>query len=83
MVCNPSRFGFTNSTGYTLAALFANPSAKPNDYLFWDGFHPTTNAYHFAAEFIYKAIASKRAFSENLQVPLSPGYICDKLEIPT
>ena len=25
-----------------------------NDFLFWDGFHPTTNAHFIAAEFIYR-----------------------------
>jgi phospholipase/lecithinase/hemolysin len=71
LVFNPGEFGFTNSTGSALAALAANPSTNPNDYLFWDGFYPTTNAFRFAAEFIYKAVASKRAFPETLPIPLA------------
>src|SRR5262249_39862522 len=53
LVFNPVLFGFTNSTGSALAALAANPSTNPNDYVFWDGFHPTTKAHLLGAEFIY------------------------------
>jgi phospholipase/lecithinase/hemolysin len=62
LVLNPVAFGFTNSTGTALAALAANPHTNPNDYLFWDGLHPTTDAHLLAAEFIYRVLASKRAF---------------------
>jgi phospholipase/lecithinase/hemolysin len=71
LVYNPGEFGFTNSTGSALAALAANPSINPNDYLFWDDFHPTTNAHGNAAEFIYKAVASKRTFPKTLPIPLA------------
>jgi phospholipase/lecithinase/hemolysin len=27
--------------------------SDPNDYVFWDGFHPTTNAHFIVAEFIF------------------------------
>ena len=32
----------------------------PNDYVFWDGFHPTANAHKLAAEFIFKSVFSRR-----------------------
>ena len=69
LVYNPGSFGFTNSSG---AALF-NPTtgavvSDPNDYVFWDGFHPTTNVHHIAAEFIFKAVFLRRHFPEFLSI---------------
>jgi phospholipase/lecithinase/hemolysin len=71
LVLIPGRFGFTNSTTPALAALAANPSTDPNDYLFFDDFHPTTRAHLFAAEFIYRSIAFRRDFPETPRVPLA------------
>jgi len=68
LVFNPVRFGFTNSTGSALAALAANPEINPNDYVFWDGFHPTTNVHQLAAEFIFKSIFLKDHFPKFLSV---------------
>jgi phospholipase/lecithinase/hemolysin len=62
LVYTPGRFGFSNSVG----AAFIPPNGAvvrdPNDYVFWDGFHPTTNAHKLAAEFIFKAMFSRRQF---------------------
>lgn len=71
LVLNPVAFGFTNNTGSALAALAANPNTNPNDYVFWDGFHPTTKVHLLAAEFIYIVLASKSAFPETLPIPLA------------
>jgi phospholipase/lecithinase/hemolysin len=65
VVC-PGRFGFTNSSGFALAALAVNPSINPNDYVFWDDFHPTTRAHFFAAEFLVKALFLQRDFHQFL-----------------
>jgi phospholipase/lecithinase/hemolysin len=67
-VFNPVKFGFTNSTGSALAALAANPEINPNDYVFWDGFHPTTNVHYLAAEFIFKSVFLKDHFPQFLSV---------------
>jgi phospholipase/lecithinase/hemolysin len=53
LVFSPGRFGFTNSSGEaynpTHPLSSSNPVPDPNDYVFWDGFHPTTNVYKLAA----------------------------------
>jgi len=68
LVLNPARFGFSNSTG----AAFnfpSNPVSDPNDYVFWDGFHPTTKVHRIAAEYIYRTLA--RLSREDLPVRLA------------
>ena len=81
LVYDPAKFGFSNSTGAafnpTLPVSSSNPVPDPNDYVFWDGFHPTTKVHHIAAEFIYRTIALKHVFPEAPPVPLA------RLDLPT
>lgn len=69
VVLNPSQFGFTNSTGEafnpSLPISATNPVSDPNDYVFWDGFHPTTRVHYIAAQFIYQKLTSERVFAED------------------
>jgi phospholipase/lecithinase/hemolysin len=62
LVYIPGRFGFTNSIGAAFIPPNGEVVSDPNDYVFWDGFHPTTNAHKLAAEFIFKAMFSRRQF---------------------
>lgn len=71
LVFNPVAFGFTNSTGAAFNPTTGGVVSDPNDYVFWDGFHPTTKVHLLAAEFIYKALASKSTFPETLPIPLA------------
>src|SRR3981081_352020 len=64
LVQNPVAFGFENSTGAAFDTITDKVQPDPNDFLFWDGFHPTKNAHFFAAEFIYLSmIAHGQIFS--------------------
>jgi thermolabile hemolysin len=65
VVFSPGRFGFTNSVGAALdPATDQLLVSDPNDYVFWDGFHPTTKVHLLAAEFIFRALASEHGFRE-------------------
>lgn len=73
LVYQPGLFGFKNSAGaaFNLNAPvvpFTNPVSDPNDYIFWDGFHPTTKVHHIAAEFIYLSVFLRRHFHEFLSL---------------
>jgi phospholipase/lecithinase/hemolysin len=64
LVLNPGRFGFTNSSGFALDPRTGGGDTNANDYVFWDGFHPTTKVHQIAAEFIFKEIAARRILTD-------------------
>ena len=68
LVYNPGRFGFTNSMDAAFNLMTGAIASDPNDYVFWDGFHPTTNAHYIAAKFIFNVIFSRLHFHEFLSV---------------
>ena len=45
--------GFSNSTQSAFNTDAGTLVSDPNQYVFWDGFHPTTKVHHIAADFIF------------------------------
>ncbi|MBV8279553.1 MAG: hypothetical protein JO170_30410 [Verrucomicrobia bacterium] len=72
LVLSPGSFGFTNSSDAaynpTLPLSSSNPKPGPNQYVFWDDFHPTTRAHYIGAEFIFKAIFLRTQFHNFLSI---------------
>ncbi|NEP91117.1 MAG: SGNH/GDSL hydrolase family protein [Okeania sp. SIO2C2] len=52
IIANPNDFGFTNVTDNFLASGAINP----DDFLFFDDIHPTTNGHNFVADTAIKSI---------------------------
>lgn len=52
VVSDPAAYGFTNVTDQCIDASAASPTpcSNPEQYLFWDDFHPTTRAHALLAQ---------------------------------
>jgi phospholipase/lecithinase/hemolysin len=53
-IANPAAFGFTNVISPCLSGSRA--CANPDQFLFWDGIHPTTAAHRILGEAAFSAI---------------------------
>ncbi|MBD3883673.1 SGNH/GDSL hydrolase family protein [Phormidium tenue FACHB-886] len=53
-ITNPAKFGFTNISGACVSGSSA--CSNPNQFLFWDGIHPTTTAHQSLGEQAFAAI---------------------------
>jgi len=49
VITNPADYGLTNSQDACLPSLLVLPCADPENYVFWDVFHPTTQAHGIIA----------------------------------
>jgi len=55
---DPSRYGLTNVTDACLNINTGQSCANPSEYLFWDGFHPTTVTHQAIAGLASTTLAS-------------------------
>lgn len=57
---NPASFGFSNVTDPLLPLQFSStPPPNPQEFFFWDQFHPTTQGHAVLADTIYRTIAGE------------------------
>jgi phospholipase/lecithinase/hemolysin len=58
-IANPAEFGFTNVTDACLDTTTFIRCSKPDEYFFWDNFHPTTAGHAKVAEFALSELTAK------------------------
>jgi phospholipase/lecithinase/hemolysin len=77
VVSGPEEFRFTSSSGAAFDTATGVIIPDPGKEVFWDGFHPTTNAHRIAAGFIYETILSRYPLRETIPLaifgPAAPG----------
>jgi phospholipase/lecithinase/hemolysin len=57
VIKKPAKYGFTNVTDQCLIGVV--PCSNPDEYLFWDDFHPTTEGHKLIANAAYATIEKK------------------------
>ncbi len=57
---NPASFGFSNVTDPLLPLQFSStPPPNPQEFFFWDQFHPTTQGHAVLADTIYRTLTGE------------------------
>lgn len=55
-IARPEKFGFTNVSDSCLVDVDVVPCANPNEYLFWDEYHPTSAGHKLVGELAFSAL---------------------------
>jgi len=61
VIAQPARFGFTNVTESCLNQTAGTLCSNPNQYLFWDGIHPTAAGHRIIGEFAYAVLTAPQS----------------------
>ncbi|NEO78282.1 MAG: SGNH/GDSL hydrolase family protein [Moorea sp. SIO4G3] len=76
VVTNPGDFGFTNVTETCLDQATFIACANPDEFLFWDSFHPTTAGHQILAESTLAALKSQdKDESKSVPEPVSSASL--------
>lgn len=66
-IANPATFGFTNVISPCLTGL--STCGNPDQFLFWDGIHPTTKAHRILGETAFAAIQDAAMINSRSMLP--------------
>ncbi len=61
VIATPARYGLTNVTESCLNQRAGTLCSNPNQYLFWDGIHPTAAGHKIIEEFTYAVLMSPQS----------------------
>jgi phospholipase/lecithinase/hemolysin len=61
VIADPASFGLTNTTGSCFDTLLAGGDCNPEEWLFWDGVHPTRRTHEIVAQHFRLALIPEPA----------------------
>jgi phospholipase/lecithinase/hemolysin len=65
LVMDPTAFGLKNSVQAAFDPSTGKIVSHPNEFVFWDGFHPTTPVHLKAAQFLFLSIGAQMLGSQD------------------
>jgi outer membrane lipase/esterase len=71
VIAKPDRFGLTNVTQPCFNQAAGTLCSNPNQYLFWDGLHPTNTGHQLIAQYAASIINAPKAFIPQGDVALN------------
>lgn len=79
-ISNPGEFGFTNVddaclTNFQPGFMFEGVCTNPDEFLFWDNVHPTTQAHGLIAQLALKTLHTPEIGEDTQSVPEPSGIV--------
>lgn len=71
VTAEPARYGFTNVTESCLNQRAGTICSNPNEYLFWDGIHPTAAGHALIGEFAFAVLTGSQAIVPQADIALN------------
>jgi phospholipase/lecithinase/hemolysin len=56
ILANPTKFGFTNITESCVNEATGTVCSNPDEYLFWDGIHPTSATHRIVSDYVFSKL---------------------------
>jgi outer membrane lipase/esterase len=70
VAAEPGKYGFTNTTDRCFNQATGTVCSNPDQYLFWDGIHPTARAHRLIGEFAVAILNAPRAIAPQGDIAL-------------
>lgn len=71
VLAEPAKYGFTNVTESCFNQAAGTLCSNPNQYLFWDGIHPTASAHNLIGEYAYSVLNAPQSVLPQASIALN------------
>lgn len=71
VLAEPAKYGFTNVTESCFNQAAGTLCSNPNQYLFWDGIHPTTAGHNLIGEYAYSVLNAPQSVLSQASIALN------------